>query len=289
MKIERSAAGDAGTNPATLIFLHIPKNAGRTFEAILERQYPVEAIYDIYGYGRAITDGVERLRTMPEEEKRRIRLIKGHYQYGLDEFLPQKVAYLTFLRDPVARVISHYHYVSRDLNHPLNRVVRDKNMSLADYVASGLSLELNNGQVRLLSGREHESAFGHCPAELLELAMEHMENNFSVVGLVERFDESLVLMGLKLGWQSLWYHKRNVRSPSQANLDPDSAALAVIKKYNELDLELYAAASRKLDRMIAECGPAHTRRLARLRRENIVHAPVALLARAMRYARKLKA
>jgi hypothetical protein len=162
-------------------------------------------------------------------------------------------------------------------------------MSLADYVASGLSLELNNGQVRLLSGREHESAFGHCPAELLELAMEHMENNFSVVGLVERFDESLVLMGLKLGWQSLWYHKRNVRSPSQANLDPDSAALAVIKKYNELDLELYAAASRKLDRMIAECGPAHTRRLARLRRENIVHAPVALLARAMRYARKLKA
>lgn len=275
-------------NPYTLIFLHIPKNAGRTFESILERQYLEDCRYDVYGYGNSITDAVEQLKKMPEEDKRKIKLIKGHYQFGLHEFLPQKSSYLTFLRDPVDRAVSHYHYVLRDHMHPLNKVVKAKNMSLSEYVASGWSREIDNGQTRILSGKEHEYAFGQCPGELLKLAKANLCNHFVAAGLVERFDESLALMGLKFGWKKLYYQKKNINVQRPIKSEYDRNTLRIIEKYNELDMELYEHASRELDRMIAECEPEHGLRLIKLRRENSLYAPFTLLAKIKLYAKKIR-
>ena len=78
-------------------------------------------------------------------------------------------------------------------------------MGLKEYVEQGLSVELNNGQTRLLSGKEHGYEFGNTPEELLTLSIENIENHFSLVGLVERFDESLLLMKKILGYEDIRY------------------------------------------------------------------------------------
>jgi hypothetical protein len=53
-------------------------------------------------------------------------------------------------------------------------------------------------------------------------------------------------------------------------------------------MELYEHASHELDRMIAECEPEHGLRLIKLRRENSLYAPFALLAKIKLYAKKIR-
>ena len=65
-----------------------------------------------------------------------------------------KSKYITFLRDPVERLISHYHYVLRRPKHYLYEQVVKDGLSLSDYVTSDISPELSNHQVRMISGRE---------------------------------------------------------------------------------------------------------------------------------------
>lgn len=96
---------------STLIFLHIPKTAGRTLEKILEREYAAEFTYNIYGYDQSILEAAKQLSLLPNRQLRSIRLIKGHYNFGLHKLLPQGARYITFLREPIDRIVSHYFYV----------------------------------------------------------------------------------------------------------------------------------------------------------------------------------
>ena len=54
---------------------------------------------------------VSDLGLLPLEQRARFRLVMGHFQYGIHEFLPQEYTYVTIVRDPVERVISHYNYL----------------------------------------------------------------------------------------------------------------------------------------------------------------------------------
>lgn len=249
----------------TVCFLHVPKTAGRTLEAILERYYPADVTYDVYG---EIPQAIARLRSLPIRAKRRLRLVKGHYGFGLHECLPQPVTYITFLRDPIERIISHYYYVRRDPTHPLHETLRARDMTLREYVTGGHSVELDNGQVRLLSGEEQAHAFGRCPARLLEQAKQNIERHFALVGLVERFDESLVLLQHIFGWTDVRYRKRNVTKNRTTQARIPQATLDAIWQHNQLDFKLHAYARRRLERALAQHGPALDRALGRLRRRN---------------------
>ena len=272
--------------PDTLIFLHIPKNAGRTFESILARQYAAEDIYDIYGYGNAIPRAVEKLKSQSDEDKRKIKLIKGHYQFGLHRFLPQESSYITFLRDPVRRVASHYNYVARDTSHPLNKIIQKQNMTLADYVSSGVSLELNNGQTRMISGNEHQDKYGQCSSKLLAQAKRNIDNHFSAVGLVERFDESLALMSYIFGWKNVYYAKTNVSAKRPQISELDGETVQLIKKYNDLDIELYRFAVEKFNNIIASCDETYFQLLKNLKIANILYKPISFVKRARLYVKK---
>jgi hypothetical protein len=56
------------------------------------------------------------------------------------------------MRDPVDRVISHYYFIKRSSEHPLNRVITERNFSLEDYARFEGSKELKNDQARLIAG-----------------------------------------------------------------------------------------------------------------------------------------
>ena len=67
-----------------------------------------------------------------------------------------------------------------------------------------------------------------CTPEIYAKAVQHIDRHFSVVGLSERFEESLALMRLKHGWQLKSYSSFNItrsrprkRDLSQNNARPD--------------------------------------------------------------------
>ena len=82
------------------------------------------------------------------EEKDQIRLLKGHIPFGIHESYSSTAKYVTFLRDPVERIISYYFFLKRRPNHPLHGFKQFNNkMSLQDFVLNMGHDKINNGQV----------------------------------------------------------------------------------------------------------------------------------------------
>src|SRR5438876_241275 len=194
----------------TIIFLHLPKAAGSTLAGIFRRQYPEEATY--VRYGKPGTRPFDEIRDLSDDRKSGLRLLAGHLPFGIHEVLPRPARYVTLLRDPIDRVISHYHFVRRSPDHHLHDAVTSRRMTLRDFVESGISRELDNGQCAWLGWSVDLVARGdRTSPELLARAKRHLEEWFVIAGITERFDETLLLLKDRLGWtRSIYYREENV-------------------------------------------------------------------------------
>jgi hypothetical protein len=236
--------------PPALIFLHIPKAAGTTLHRIIDRQYDPSAVYTIDG--ARVRDSLDAFKKLPSDIRNRIKIIKGHMSFGLHCHLPQPCTYFTMLRHPVDRVISHYYFVLEHPDHYLHQRVTSNSMTLADYVDAGVSKELDNGQTRSLSGVGGTLPFGSCDSATLEMALENLNRHFSVVGLTERFDESLLLFKRAFGWRNVFYVRQNVGRMRPGIEQVSKEALHAITKHNALDRELYRSAVNRFEDQLRE-------------------------------------
>lgn len=255
-----------------LIFLHIPKAAGSTLHPILERHFSRNVRHTIY---YDVENRMAHFRGLPLADRNDVRLLKGHFPYGLHDSLVGKTTYVTLLRNPIERVVSHYYYVKRTPRHYLYDQVISTKMGLADYVRSGITGELDNGQVRLLAGVDQAIPFGSCTREHLDIAKHHVEQDFALVGLSERFDESLVLMCIVLGWAWLPYYRNlNVTKgrPQHREIDPD--VIAAIRETNRFDIELYEWVSERFEALAHQHRDQLRTRLQRLSLVNKVYQPL---------------
>lgn len=250
MRAETDAA-QRGESFDTLIFLHIPKTAGSTFHSVLNARYPRDAIQNVFG-SRYTEPAIEAFMARPRETHAHIRLLKGHMPFGLHRNLPGRSAYITFLRDPVDRVMSQYYYVRRNPHNPLHERVVGGNMSIAEFVSSGIAPGMNNGQCRFLHGDIDEYAFDECPPAMLDAVRANIDAHFLCVGVMERFDESLLLMSQRVGWASPpHYIRKNVSKTRTSIRSLDDDDREVIESFNQLDLQLYAAARAELDKTLS--------------------------------------
>ena len=146
-----------------MVFIHIPKAAGTSLRAILFSQHEKDRIFTIY---KNAAERVEEFKVLPEERRHHFTLVAGHMPFGIHEYFPEST-YVTMLRRPVDRVVSHYYYALKNPDHYLHDQARK--MSLKEYVSAGLSGELDNGQVRQLADRGDEH-YGNCGRDMLDLA-----------------------------------------------------------------------------------------------------------------------
>src|SRR5438874_7642796 len=180
-----------------LIFLHIPKTAGTTLNRIIEWQYSPLAIFTMDPYRIRAT--AERLKRLPEGRRRRLRVVRGHLLYGIHEFLPQGATYITMLREPVARLLSTHSFILRKPLHPLHRKLKTGRLSVENFIR--LTPHRQNLRCRFISGI---GTSGTCDETVLEMAKENLTHAFRVVGLCERFQESLCLMMGRSGGKFLF-------------------------------------------------------------------------------------
>ncbi len=232
----------------TVFFLHIPRCAGTTFvEEVLKNRYAPEAI--LVFYGRSTRELIDRLKTMSPEAKRELRCVAGHFAFGVHRWQEAPPpAYLTVVRNPVERIVSHYRFVLRRPDHYLHRSVIDGDMSLKDYLLSGLSPELDNGQTRLLAGLGWGAPLGHCPRSMLDQARTNLAEYFFEAGTTERFEVFLERLRRKWGWEVPACNRRNT-APEPAGEDtPNPATRKLIEDMNGLDMELYDFIASRFER-----------------------------------------
>ncbi len=227
----------------TVIFLHIPKTAGTSLQQLINRQFSTKLVYELDN--RDARKSMEIFQNIPNEEKKQYKVVLGHMWFGLHNFMPQSSTYITILREPIDRVISHYYFVNRRPDHYLYETVKSKNLTLKQYVETKLSTELNNGQTRLLSGEmdEEKYPFGKCSQKMLERAKKNLKKHFSIVGIQEEFDDTLLLIQKILNWK-ISYIKENVTQNRPWMDEIPKETIELIKNYNRLDIELYNYAQK---------------------------------------------
>src|SRR6266567_4616327 len=219
-----------------VIFLHVPKAAGSTLNRLIEWEYPLFEMYSIdpvfFRWSWA------HLQRLSKKRLRRTRIFKGHMLFGLHAILPQPATYITVLREPVDRVISAFYFMRSYVLHPFYWKLRRENWTLEDFVRRS---PRENVQSKIVAGADYYSP---CTDEIVEQAKENLFRYFSVVGLSERFEESLALMKLRFGWKLERYSSFNVTRARPKKRDLPQSTLDLIVEKNSFDIALYEYATR---------------------------------------------
>lgn len=223
------------------VFVHLRKTAGSTLREVIRRQFRRGEVIEIYGKTIAVAN--QKWEAIPPEQRARLKCVLGHLSYGPHLFAPQPIAPFTLLRDPVERVVSEYYYNLRTPGEKFHAVLNRRRITLEQFVESDLASEVHNTQTRRLAGEPADAG----PRELLGLASAHVRDRFAMIGIHERFEESLLLCGAVFGWQRLVCRPVNVNRwrPRTGNISRQT--VLAIEQANFLDRELYRLGSVRFE------------------------------------------
>lgn len=245
-----------------ILFLHIPKTAGTTLRWLSQRNYDASSMLEYKWWFHYAYVPIDEFRALPQTRRDSLAFVAGHMSFGLHKAIARPSTYITVVREPVSRVISEFYHTIRAPKHPLHNQVVE--MSLYDYLLSGLALDVDNGQTRRLSGVGADVSYGRCSTEMLEQAQHNLRSHFSLVGLTERFDETVLLLKYALGW-SPYYLVQNRGRNRPLRPDLSQEVVEIIREHNRLDIQLYQYAQELFGAHIARLGPGFKRELDRFR------------------------
>jgi hypothetical protein len=123
-------------------------------------------------------------------------------------------------------------------------------VSLEVGLERGISI-YNNFATRFLWGGE--SLDGELPPDALERAKENLAR-FAFVGVTERLDEGMILLGRMLDVPLAGYHLRHVRDDRPKASEVPDSLIRLIEEHNALDIELYRIARERFDAEAAAAG-----------------------------------
>jgi hypothetical protein len=231
-------------NTPKVIFLHIPKTAGTSFARIIENNYSKSEFY-LATAGNVesrqyIMNSLNSFLKLPKREQDKIKIIKGHFPYGLHEKMNwSDYKYVSFIRNPVERLFSEYYYIKDNPTHPLSQLCNE--ISFEEYALSD-DYHLQNQQIRMLAG--FDALFETDMHRVYELAIKNVSSENFILGLTERFSDSLSMIGKALGWKNV--EEQFVRYPSKkpSKMAIDREVLSEIEMKNYWDIKFYEHISK---------------------------------------------
>jgi len=217
-----------------ICFCHMIKTAGLTLHYIFRNNYG-------FNYVRT-----EKVNFTPDDLytllrlNRNIKAISGESLRSVTklESICPDLKYITFLRDPIERYLSHYNYGRLRNFHKLSLEERIKIRGEMDY------------QVKFILGAQNRKEMDFkAGLKEIEKARKIIMNDFAFVGLVEKFDESLILMKKILNLRNfdLRYQRMNVTTKKIITKDDiPNHLMKELEKANEVDYDLYRFVKKEL-------------------------------------------
>lgn len=241
-----------------IFFLHIPKTAGTSLRGFLEGLYPESRCCKTW-----FTDS---LLKSPPWELAESYFIAGHYPASILDWLPpNEFSKITFMREPLARSISHFNHLKTENDAFMHSVARDCDLDGFLNRNDGV-FELANMQTRYLGAldidseyfvhREHISkedadawTIGPRIEKAFRRALDFLEQ-CDVLGIVEYMQDSMLLLSSSLGLSSqafMGYANRGKLIPPSISVE----TLDRLREINQFDIKLYDEAKRILAKRIA--------------------------------------
>lgn len=214
-----------------IVSVHLPKTAGTSFAATLERNFGSALLRD-YADFPINTPQYERNKlalqnclSNAEKDFQGIQCVHGH-------FLPMKylllsnrrdITFITWLRNPVERVLSHYHFWQRNFDPknapPLHRKMMEEQWSVERFC---LGPEVKNIYFQFLYG---------FPLEY-----------FSFIGITEFYDEDFAFFMGHFMDSSFRPEKLNVGNKTTGNYQISESLRNDIKQHHSKDMSIYQRA-----------------------------------------------
>jgi hypothetical protein len=220
-----------------IVSIHVPKTGGETFRDILEAMTGghVQRDYGDRPLAPPTLGHRLRLATARPHLDPGTRAVHGHFIATKYYRRYPQARYMAWLREPVERLASHYHYWRRkpDRQNPTCRRLLEEDLSLEAFAALP---EMRDVQARFL---------GDVPVARLDF-----------IGLTERYETSLELFRRAFFPGLSVETERQNANPDRGGepYDLDEATRAAIAGLNERDLRLYAEAERRFAELLAEHG-----------------------------------
>jgi len=229
---------------AKIRFLHVPKTAGASFTNLLQQIYlpPGSSREQHFIFTGRVVEDLQRYRQIDPTKRSRIRLITGHAPLALGEPEIDDYPTITLLRDPIERAKSFCQHVIEGKSPELFDRFPLENFDLDKFLMSR-DRQLENLHARFLLGNIYYDIPDEDHDVLVKRAIEILTKRIKVFGIVEYFDESLMLFRQQLGWPLPVYRRLNVKDKSKL-LTFNSDHIAMIREMNDLDIPIYEAARK---------------------------------------------
>lgn len=202
-----------------IISIHIPKTAGRSFLSILRSVYGNEHVrhYDRKNYN----DKINAVKYFLSELDNKDKIIHGHFNYSDVKSLHEKTnsKIITWLRNPVERVISNYGFFKKRIFESTNdkELERRKDETLIEYAFLENS---RNRMSKFMSGIDLKDYF--------------------FVGITEHFNDDIQILSKQLSWSKIDIPRINDNSEFKSKLPQvSSEEKRKIEELNKEDMELY--------------------------------------------------
>ena len=161
-----------------IIFLHIPRTGGSSLEAYIGENY--------FKYQVLSGDNLKKLDSIEIDKRKKIKIVIGHFNFGIHQHFPQPSTYITFFRNPVDRIISLFFYAKKNKHHKFHKKIIEESLHLKDFLFTfPSSRQLFNSQLQHVTGISSPSE------DTLIQAKASVEKKFLFVGLTERYNEGI--------------------------------------------------------------------------------------------------
>jgi hypothetical protein len=216
-------------------FIHIPKTGGTSLHALLENQVDLQELYPPRRFQKA---------NQPPDHQ----LVSGHFPYWfckkIDKEFDQAFK-VTILRDPVERYLSFLRYRRRNRpelqNLDLEFIHNNPSLDKTVDFGSDKTFKFDRGANRMCAFLASDlNLEGRA---LLESAKKSLET-FDVVLFLENFESDVTRLCQMIGIDPLSQETPHLNTTTSQEVSPEF--IEIIKKYNDLDIELYEYAKTHL-------------------------------------------
>ena len=218
---------------------HIPKTAGTSLlKSVKDALKPGEFIHWNPKNPYNIEASVLELREVLKAHQS-VKVVHGHFMYGIHQALDGRpFKYISILRDPVARVFSHYkHAIQNNLPlMPEKKAQRLIDMRIEDAIREpDISYFYNNIQARFISGITEPTFDGRSEEDVLEICVKHVRENYCYLGTQASIANAVSDLSELLGSLEMQERTDNVRGRVDARQLFTADRLENILSQNRID------------------------------------------------------